>query len=86
MVLGIPIERQSNAVTKRLAEVMRTLGWTKPTTPIRVGTVVCRGFTKTIEEPKAIESVVRSVEEVPKVVTALPVASPRLFRRLIKVG
>ena len=26
-VLSIPIERQTNFVTKRLAEVMRTLGW-----------------------------------------------------------
>jgi predicted P-loop ATPase len=50
-VLAIPIDRQSNANTKRLAEVMRTLGWTKPPQTIRVGTKPCRGFTKTIVEP-----------------------------------
>src|SRR5262249_3879507 len=54
-VLDLAIDRQTNATTKRLAEVMRTLGWTKPTNAIRVGKKVCQGFTKTIEEPKTIE-------------------------------
>jgi hypothetical protein len=54
MVLGIPTERQINPVTKRLAEVMRALGWTKPPHAIRVGSLTCQGYTKTIDEPKAI--------------------------------
>jgi hypothetical protein len=60
-VLGIEVKYQTNANTKRLAEVMRTLGWTKPTQTIRVGKKPCRGFTKPIvelagpvEEPKVI--------------------------------
>jgi hypothetical protein len=79
MVLGIPSERQTNAVTKRLADVMRTLGWTKPTTTIRVGKVVCRGFTRSIAEPKPKE--VAAPVAVPVVVA--PVA-PRLIRRLVR--
>jgi hypothetical protein len=54
MVLAIPAERQTAATTRRLAEVMRTLGWAKPPKIIRVGTKPCRGFTKTIDEPNAI--------------------------------
>jgi hypothetical protein len=52
-VLNIPVERQTNANTKRLAEVMRSLGWTKPTQTLRVGKQPCRGFTKPIAEAKA---------------------------------
>jgi predicted P-loop ATPase len=52
-VLNIPVERQSNPVTKRLAEVMRTLGWSTGKT-IRVGKQPCRGFTKPIDEPKPL--------------------------------
>jgi predicted P-loop ATPase len=44
-VLCISKERQGDAVTKRLANVMRGLGWTRPPTPIRIGKTVCRGFT-----------------------------------------
>jgi predicted P-loop ATPase len=62
-VLNIPIDRQNNAVTKRLADVMRSLGWTKPEQTIRIGGNPCRGYTKTIEtkaitlvKPKLIPS------------------------------
>jgi hypothetical protein len=48
-VLGIPVDRQTNATTKHLADVMRTLGWSGGTT-IRT---TKRGYTKPIVEPKA---------------------------------
>jgi hypothetical protein len=55
-VLGISVDRQNNATTKHLADVMRTLGWGSGKT-IRT-TKPCRGYTKpivgkTIDEPKA---------------------------------
>ena len=44
-VIGIPKERQGDAVTKRLASVMRSIGWTRPSTAIRIGKAgPCRGF------------------------------------------
>ena len=52
-VLNIPVERQANANTKRLAEVMRTLGWSTGKT-IRVATNPCRGYTKAIDEPNTV--------------------------------
>jgi hypothetical protein len=52
-VLAIGIERQTVAVTKRLAEVMRTLGCKKPNSSIRVGNAIRRAFTKAIAEAKA---------------------------------
>jgi predicted P-loop ATPase len=75
-VLGIPIERQTNAVTKRLAEVMRTLGWTKPNSSIRVGSVICRAFTKAIEEPKPVEVVAPPLQGPQR-----PFRRPRLGRQ-----
>jgi predicted P-loop ATPase len=36
-VLEIPQDRQGDATAKRLTKVMRTLGWDRPTTPIRIG-------------------------------------------------
>ena len=65
-VLSIPVERQTNFVTKRVAEVMRTLGWTKPSVPIRVDKQPCRGFTKPIDEPKTLvtQNVVAEIAEV----------------------
>ncbi|MGA7634799.1 MAG: virulence-associated E family protein [Terriglobales bacterium] len=46
-VLSLPKERQFNNHTKRLAGIMvRSLGWTKPVNPIRIGKAVHRGFTK----------------------------------------
>jgi hypothetical protein len=55
-VLGISVDRQTNATTKHLADVMRTLGWSSGKT-IRT-TKPCRGYTKpieakTIDAPKA---------------------------------
>jgi len=78
-VLNIPVDRQTNAVTKRLADVMRTLGWTKPEQTIRVGGVACRGYTKPIE-PKAITT------EKPKLIAVGGgeiVKLPNLIRRLV---
>ena len=45
-VLGLPKERQVNNHTKRLAGIMRSLGWTRPDTALRIGKLVCRGFTQ----------------------------------------
>jgi predicted P-loop ATPase len=55
-VLSISPERRSDAVTKRLAGVMRSLGWTRPESTIRIGKGAdpCRGFTLS-EKPPAIE-------------------------------
>jgi len=64
--LDLLVERQTNATTKRLAEVMRTLGWTKPANAIRVGKKVCQGYTKTINEPKLIERIEPAQIEAPK--------------------
>jgi hypothetical protein len=73
-VLDISTERQTNAVTKRLADVMISLGWTKPPTPIRVGNTVCRGFTKPIAKPNlnVVAKVVEGVKAIP---------APRFIRR-----
>jgi hypothetical protein len=46
LVLFIPKDRQNNNHSKRLAAVMRNLGWTRSETTMRIGEVVCRGFTK----------------------------------------
>jgi predicted P-loop ATPase len=48
-VLGIEVKHQTNATTKHLADVMRTLGWSSGKT-IRT-TKPCRGYTKPIDEP-----------------------------------
>jgi hypothetical protein len=45
-VLSIPQERQTNNHTKRLAGIMRGLGWTRSETTMRIGKLVCRGFVK----------------------------------------
>jgi predicted P-loop ATPase len=51
--LGISPERQGDAVTKRLAAVMRALGWTRPDNVIRIGKgPPCRGFIRVEVEPK----------------------------------
>ena len=85
-VLNIPIDRQNNATTKHLADVMRTLGWGSGKT-IRVGKLPCRGYTKTITgktiaEVKPIVEPVAVVEpEGPRLVVRDP---PMLIRRLIR--
>ena len=45
-VLDLPKERQNNNHTKRLAGIMRRLGWVRSEEVIRFGKVVKRGFTK----------------------------------------
>jgi predicted P-loop ATPase len=45
-VLSIAKDRQGDATAKRLAKVMRSLGWDRPTTTIRIGQAVVRGFVK----------------------------------------
>jgi predicted P-loop ATPase len=45
-VLNIPIERQYHNQTKRIAAIMRNLGWTRYETPMRIGSIICRGFVK----------------------------------------
>ena len=83
-VLGIEVERQTVAVTKRVADVMRTLGWNKPSQTIRVGNIPCRGFTKAIDATPQVAFVKPSPTldaEEPK---AIVVATPRLIRRLIR--
>jgi hypothetical protein len=61
-VLGITVERRTNAVTKRLADVMRTLGWVKPST-VRVGKEPCSGYTKKVAaaEPERVAEAGRPV-------------------------
>jgi predicted P-loop ATPase len=49
-VLALPKDRQNNNHTKRLASIMRKLGWAHPPTPLRFGKSVRRGFTKEIGE------------------------------------
>ena len=45
-VVGLPKERQFQTHTKRLASIMRGLGWSRPDTVLRIGKHVKRGFTK----------------------------------------
>jgi predicted P-loop ATPase len=45
-LLRIPTERQHNNHTKRLADVMRNLGWVRRDKVMRIGKLVCRGFGK----------------------------------------
>jgi putative DNA primase/helicase len=52
MVLGIPLVGQTAATTRRLADVMRGLGWVKPPVVLRVGSKSCRAYTKRIDEPR----------------------------------
>jgi hypothetical protein len=44
-IIKTPIERQHNNHSKRLAAVMRLLGWHKPDTVLRIGNVIKNGFT-----------------------------------------
>ena len=48
-VLSVPKERQNNNHTKRLAGIMRRLGWVRSEETIRFGKAVRRGFTKPSE-------------------------------------
>ena len=48
-VLSVPKERQHNNHTKRLAGIMRRLGWTRSEEALRFGKVVKRGFVKPCE-------------------------------------
>jgi hypothetical protein len=50
IVLGLPKERQNNNHTKRLAAIMRNLGWLRSETPMRFGRAVARGFRKPGED------------------------------------
>jgi predicted P-loop ATPase len=49
-VLSIPVERQNNNHTKRLAAVMSLLGWTRNETTMRIGKIAKRGYVKPIAE------------------------------------
>jgi predicted P-loop ATPase len=82
-ILGFPKDRQSDAVSKRLANVMRDMGWTRPDTMMRIGGAGCRGFTKALEEKaKALEPpVVEAVVEKP-VSRVMPMCSVLRVRRL----
>jgi predicted P-loop ATPase len=48
-VLGLPKERQNNNHTKRLAGIMRSLGWVRSEAVMRFGKAVGRGFTKSLD-------------------------------------
>jgi predicted P-loop ATPase len=48
-LLSLPKERQSNNHTKRLAGIMRSLGWLRCETSMRFGKAVARGFVKSCE-------------------------------------
>jgi predicted P-loop ATPase len=45
-IIGLPKERQFHNHTKRLAAIMRDLGWSRHDTPIRIGKQIKRGFTR----------------------------------------
>ena len=49
-VLGLPEERQNNNHTKRLASLMRSLGWSRCEDPMRFGRILKRGFTRMVGE------------------------------------
>jgi hypothetical protein len=65
-LLAIPPERQTNNHTKRLADVMRNLGWTRKEKVMRIGDVVCRGFVK---------------PETPVLQLSAPVSAPAVISR-----
>jgi hypothetical protein len=66
-VLSIPQERQNNNHTKRLAWIMRGLGWTRYEATMRIGKTVCRGFVKPIGAKPVTSSVTPLVPlEAPK--------------------
>ena len=46
--LDLDPDRQTNTHTKRLATVMRSLGWLRPETSMRIGKKTCRGFKKPV--------------------------------------
>jgi hypothetical protein len=48
-VLNLPKERQNNNHTKRLAGIMRSLGWIRSEEVMRFGKEVKRGFTKSCD-------------------------------------
>jgi predicted P-loop ATPase len=84
-VLGISVDRQTNATTKHLADVMRTLGWSSGKT-IRT-TKPCRGYTKPIFEPIAeVEPKAIAAPEQPQTLMAFPKPKLVLIRRLIRCG
>src|SRR5262249_25015504 len=45
-LLSVPKERQTINHTKRLASIMRGLGWFRSDTPIRIGKHIKRGFVR----------------------------------------
>jgi predicted P-loop ATPase len=52
-ILGLPKERQNNNHTKRLADVMRSLGWSRSDDPLRFGKQQKRGFTRSVVEAQS---------------------------------
>ena len=54
-ILGLSKERQLQNHTKRLASIMRTLGWIRHDTPIRIGKQVKRGFVRPKTEGPAAD-------------------------------
>src|SRR5262249_34481525 len=45
-LLNLPKDRQTNNHTKRLASIMRGLGWDHPETPMRIIKLIKRGFVR----------------------------------------
>jgi predicted P-loop ATPase len=68
-VLSIPKERQNTSHARRLAAIMRRLGWTKPEQSVRIGGVVARGYVK----GKGVEG---NVTDVTVTTGALPTGGP----------
>src|SRR5262249_37967149 len=48
-VLNIDADRANTQHTRRLSNVMRTLGWSRYSSVMRIGGVPCRGFVKAVE-------------------------------------
>jgi hypothetical protein len=70
-ILDIRKDRQSDPVSKRLANVMRDMGWTRHETTIRIAGAPCRGFTKVVENAKAVEKAPEAKPDAPKEVLKL---------------
>ena len=86
-VLGMTKDRINNRDTKRLAAIMRDLGWSQPEDPIRIGNKTCRAYTKAVVEAEPVEAEPVEAEEtspavVEAVVEADPPAPARFVRRI----
>lgn len=78
-ILRLSVERQGDAVSKHLANVMKEMGWTRHDNVIRIAGKSCRGFTKVIEETDEGERRQKLIERLmlPLAVVAPPLVVKR---------